>query len=223
MKRGAVAAAAFGLGVLSIAAAAALQPDLGAVQIALVGVLISVTSCLLGLACGLCAVFGPRALDSLLARAVEASALLPTSVALLLVLATHPGLVSVLLVLSAIRGLRIGRCVRGEVLRIQQLSMLEAARSLGADGPHQIRKHYLPALHELLALELGAGVVWCLSLAAAVGFMRSDLRLAGSGFVNASAGIQLLVAVGAILLGVGCLLLASPGRDQRRSVSPFSS
>ncbi len=216
------AAAVFGIGVLCMAVASGLEPELGAVQVALVGVGISVASCLLGLICGLSAVFGPRVFDSLLARALESSALLPTSVALILVLSTHAGVLSVLLVLSAIRGVRIGRCVRGEVLRLQQLPMLEAARALGASVPHQIRRYYLPALHDLLALELGSGVVWCLSLAAAVGFMRSDLALAGSGLLGATPVMQALVAGGAILLGAGCLLLARPPKHPSQSTGQFN-
>ncbi len=188
-------------------------------QLTLIGVAVAVFGVVVGCGVALAAAFGPRGVDRLLARGVEASAALPTIIFLALVLMARPGLGSILLLLSLLRAFRVARPLRAELLRLQTLDWAVASRALGASTWHTFLYGYLPALLELVALELGSGVLWTLGVVFATGFMRPEL-LAQASLLSPGAGaVSGSVWLGGALLGAGSLGLVFPRRRKRRAAA----
>ncbi|MEZ4371702.1 MAG: ABC transporter permease subunit [Polyangiaceae bacterium] len=204
-----------GLGLAMSALGSALAGSPGLFQLCLVGVSVAIFGAVLGVGLALSAAFGPRAVDRLLARGVEASAALPTVIFLALMLIARPGLASALGLLALLRGLRVARPLRAEFLRLQSLDWALASRALGASTWHQFLHGYLPALLELLALELGSGVLWTLGVVFATSFMRPELLPQGTLLTSGAAGVAPLGWLGAALLGAGSLGLVFPRRRKR--------
>ena len=69
---------------------------------------------------------------------------------------------------------------------------------------------------ELLALELGSGVLWTLGIVFATSFMRPDLLLEGTLLARSAGGSGALGWLGGALLGLGSLGLVFPDRRKRR-------
>ncbi|MCA9641402.1 MAG: ABC transporter permease subunit [Polyangiaceae bacterium] len=210
-----VALLLLGLGLALSAAGSVLSASPGLFQLCLVGVSVAIFGAALGVALALSAAFGPRAVDRLLARGVEASAALPTVIFLALMLIAQPGLGSTLVLLALLRALRVARPLRAELLRMQTLDWALASRALGASTWRQFLYGYLPALLELLALELGSGVLWTLGVVFATCYMRPDLLPQGVLLFDAASGVAPLGWAGAALLGAGSLGLVFPGRRKR--------
>lgn len=202
-------------GLILTALGAALSGVPGVFQLALIGVSVAIFGALLGCGLALAAAFGPRAVDRLLARGVEASAALPTVIFLALMLMAHPGLGSCLMLLALLRAFRVARPLRAELLRLQTLDWALASRALGGSTWHLFLHGYLPALLELLALELGSGVLWTLGVVFAVGFMRPDLLPQALPLAQVKSGVGPLAWLGCALLGSGSLGLVFPRQSKR--------
>ncbi|MCA9627516.1 MAG: ABC transporter permease subunit [Myxococcales bacterium] len=205
---------ALGVGVSGLGAFSSGSPQL--FQLTLVGVSVAIFGVALGCMLALAAAFGPRTIDRLLARGVEASAALPTVIFLALILIARPGLGSCLALLGMLRAFRIARPLRAELLRLQTLDWALASRALGASTWRIFLHGYLPALMELLALELGSGVLWTLGIVFATSFMRPDLLLEGTLLARSAGGSGALGWLGGALLGLGSLGLVFPDRRKRR-------
>lgn len=203
-------------GLILTALGAALSGVPGVFQLALIGVSVAVFGVLLGCGLALTAAFGPRAVDRLLARGVEASAALPTVIFLALMLIARPGLVSCLLLLALLRAFRVARPLRAELLRLQTLDWALASRALGASTWHSFLHGYLPALLEVLALELGSGVLWTVGVVFAVCFMQPELMPQALPLSQLKGGVGPLAWLGCALLGAGSLGLLFPRQRKRR-------
>lgn len=118
----------------------------GARSVVLITLAVLAISLVLGLAGGALAGYGPPVADALLARVVELTGALPTLVVLAVVRAIEhvPSIVSFVLVVAVLRGVRIARLVRGEMLRVSAEDYVVAARALGAPGWRVAGRHVLP-------------------------------------------------------------------------------
>ncbi len=173
-----------------------------------------------GVPLGIAAGYASPAADGLLARLVELSGAWPTLVIVAVVWAArgHPDAASFVLVLGALRAVRVARLVRGEVLRVGGEEFVLAARALGLPTKSVLRHHVLPhALTPVLtcAAFTPAAVV---GLEAALGYLGVAMPpslpawgalLAGGG----GPGVVIWPAL-AICVVTGCLTVIAMGLDE---------
>ena len=117
--------------------------------IAALGVAISL---MIGLAVGLAAATGGRALDAVLMRLVDA--LLAFPLLLLLILAStlfRPGPAVLITVLGLVSWMPLARLVRGQVLSLRNRSFIHAAKVAGTPWHRIWTLHYIPNLKAPLA------------------------------------------------------------------------
>ena len=109
----------------------------------LVGGAVVVLSALIGVTLGLLAGFF-RALDTPIARLIDAMMAFPDILlAIALVAALGPSLVTVIVALSIVYAPRLARIVRASTLVIRELPYVEAAKSMGISTFHIMTRHVL--------------------------------------------------------------------------------
>jgi len=109
----------------------------------LVGAAVVMLSSLIGITLGLLAGFFP-ALDTLIARLVDAMMSFPDIVlAIALVATLGPSLATVIIALSIVYAPRLARVVRASTLVIRELPYVEAAVSMGISTRHIMMRHVL--------------------------------------------------------------------------------
>jgi len=109
----------------------------------LVGAAVVVLSSLIGITLGLLAGFFP-ALDTLIARLVDAMMSFPDILlAIALVATLGPSLSTVIIALSIVYAPRLARVVRASTLVIRELPCVEAAVSMGISTRHIMLRHVL--------------------------------------------------------------------------------
>lgn len=108
-----------------------------------VGAAVVVLSALIGVTLGLLAGFFRR-LDTPIARLIDAMMAFPDILlAIALVAALGPSLLTVIIALSVVYAPRLARVVRASTLVIRELPYVEAARALGISTPHIMTRHVL--------------------------------------------------------------------------------
>lgn len=122
--------------------------SLGGAGLALAGIM------LVGLTLGAVAGLYGRLIDAVIMRSVDAVLAVPTLVlAMAIAGMLPPGLLTVVLALTAVWWARYARVTRALVLTWRERQFVEAARALGAGNAHILRRHLLPhILAPLLAL-----------------------------------------------------------------------
>ncbi|MDJ1158827.1 ABC transporter permease [Chelatococcus sp. SYSU_G07232] len=109
----------------------------------LVGGAVVVMAAVLGVTLGLCAGFFRR-LDTPIARIIDAMMAFPDILlAIALVAALGPSLVTVIVALGIVYAPRLARIVRASTLVIRELPYVEAARALGVSTPRIMTRHVL--------------------------------------------------------------------------------
>ncbi len=108
-----------------------------------VGAAVVVLSAMIGVTLGLLAGFFRR-LDTPIARLIDAMMAFPDILlAIALVAALGPSLLTVIVALSVVYAPRLARIVRASTLVIRELPYVEAARALGISTPHIMTRHVL--------------------------------------------------------------------------------
>jgi oligopeptide transport system permease protein len=83
--------------------------------------------------------------DNLMMRAVDVVYALPDLLLIILItVVIGRGMVGVFLALSLVGWITVARLIRGEVLRLKELSYIEAARGMGATHARVLFRHILP-------------------------------------------------------------------------------
>jgi peptide/nickel transport system permease protein len=119
----------------------------------LVGSAVVLLSCMIGVTLGLLAGFFPR-LDSPIARLIDAIMAFPDILlAIALVAALGPSLITVILALSIVYSPRLARVVRASTLVIRELPYVEAARALGISTFHILLRHVLRNLYSPILVQ----------------------------------------------------------------------
>lgn len=126
-----------------------------------------------GLAFGAAAALGPGVLDSLLSRAMELSAAMPSVIVALIVSRIAPDHVflSVPVTLALLRGLETAKMVRADLKTLATTEFVLAARALGSGQTRLFRAHLLPHVIDsaLASATLTAAAV--MGLEAALSFL----------------------------------------------------
>ena len=119
---------------------------------------------LAGITIGLAAATGPRWLDAVLMRIVDAWMAFPMLFLLILLVALfRPGTASLVAILGASSWMGLARLVRGQALALREQPFLQASRAMGTPWSMRWGLHYLPNLvgpvSQEAALRLGDLIV----------------------------------------------------------------
>jgi oligopeptide transport system permease protein len=99
----------------------------------------------LGLAVGVLATVGGRALDNLLMRLTDVAYAFPDLLLIILLRAIFGGsLLMIMLAIALVNWTTVARLARGQILSLRQQDFALAARSLGAREPWVVLRHLLP-------------------------------------------------------------------------------
>jgi len=110
-----------------------------------VGVVAQVIVIGLGLAVGVLASVGGRAVDNLLMRLTDVAYAFPDLLLIILLRAIFGGsLLMIMLAIALVNWTTVARLVRGQILSLRQQDFALAARSLGASEPRVVLRHLLP-------------------------------------------------------------------------------
>jgi peptide/nickel transport system permease protein len=125
---------------------------------------------------GAAALAGGR-IDSLVMRAVDIVLAFPGFLlAIALAAILGPGLVDLVIALTAMGWTGYARLVRGEVLSLREREYIEAARALGAGESRLLLRHLLPGLAGPLAVQATFGVGGIIVAEAALSFLGLGAR-----------------------------------------------
>jgi ABC-type dipeptide/oligopeptide/nickel transport system permease subunit len=144
-----------------------------------------------GLAVGAAAALGPGVLDSLLSRAMELAAAMPSVIVALIVSRVAPDHVflAVPVTLALLRGLETAKIVRAELKTLATTEFVLAARALGSGQTRLFRAHLLPHV-------VDSALASATLTAAAVMGLETALSFLGLASLGPSWGALLAEAVG---------------------------
>ena len=128
----------------------------------------------IGVVLGALAGFAGGAIDSLVSRAVESLAAIPTLVLVLVVgaLVPHPTTATLLWTIALTRWTDLARLVRAEVLKALGDDYVTAARALGASPVRVLGRHVMPNAIGPALVAAAFGIASVVLLEAAVDFLR---------------------------------------------------
>lgn len=148
----------------------------GRISIAL-GLVTVVLSALVGTAAGLAAGYLRGWIDELIMRLADIFLGIPSLVlAIVVALTLGGGLEMTAVAISVATWPRYARLVRGEVLRIQVLEFVEAARAYGAPGWRILMKHIFPGTRPTLITQAALLMAQAMLVASALGFIGLGVR-----------------------------------------------
>ncbi len=176
----------------------------GRVSLAVAGSAL-VISLVLGLAVGLAAATGPRWLDAVLMRLVDAWMAFPVLFLLILLVALYrPGPATLVAILGISSWMGLARLVRGQALALEGTSFLEVSRAMGSPWWLRWALHHLPNLvgpvSQDAALRLGDLII-----------AEATLSFLGLGIQPPTPSWGAMVAQGQSVLLSGWWLAAFPG------------
>lgn len=142
---------------------------------------VSITVVMLSLALGAIigggAALAGGAIDAMVMRTVDIVLAFPGFLlAIALAAILGPGLLDLVIALSAMGWTGYARLVRGEVLSLREREYVEAARTLGAGGPRLLFRHLIPAIAGPLAVRATFGVGGIIVAEAALSFLGLGVR-----------------------------------------------
>jgi peptide/nickel transport system permease protein len=144
----------------------------GAAISLLVGVIVVGVSASLGLLLGSVAGYFGGLVDDAISRVSDVLLAFPgLLLAIALVAVLGPGLLNVVLALSAIGWVAYARLVRGQVLRTRELEYVAAARALGAGVPRILWRHVIPSTIPSLVVQSTLGMAGAIIAEASLSFL----------------------------------------------------
>jgi ABC-type antimicrobial peptide transport system permease subunit len=162
---------------------------LGARATTVTAIVVGAVATLVGLALGASAALGPRVIDSLLSRAIEMAAGVPSVVVALVVARMAPAaFIAVPVTLAVLRGLETAKVVRRELITLSATEFAVAAMALGSTRGRLFRKHLFP---HVIGAALASGT---LTAAAVVG-LEAALAFLGLASLGPSWGAMLAVGL----------------------------
>ena len=166
---------------------------------------------------GASALAGGR-IDAIIMRAVDVVLAFPGFLlAIALAAILGPGLLDLIIALSAMGWTGYARLVRGEVLSLREREYVQAARALGAGGPRLLFRHLLPGVAGPIAVRATFGISGIIVAEAALSFLGLGARPPAPSWGNMlDAGRQFLlvaphlttvpgIAIGLSVLGFNLL------------------
>lgn len=162
---------------------------LGARTTTMTAVIVAAVATSVGLVLGAAAGLGPRVIDSLLSRAIEMAAGMPSVVVALVVSRMAPSpFLTVPVTLAVLRGLETAKIVRREVVTLTATEFAVAAMALGSSRARLFRKHLLP---HVIGPALASGT---LTAAAVVG-LEAALAFLGLASLGPSWGAMMAASL----------------------------
>jgi peptide/nickel transport system permease protein len=174
---------------------------------------------------GACASTGPRWLDAILSRALEAwLAFPPLLAALFLALLVPSSIVTVTLILAAASWMGTARWVRAEVASLRNSDWALATRGLGVGGGAFFARHLLPNLSSVLLVDVAQRVGQLVLAEATLSFLGFGVQAPTpslGGLLAESRGelgmawwTVVVPGVAILVLALGLSLLADALRDR---------
>jgi peptide/nickel transport system permease protein len=155
-------------------------------------------------------------IDGLIMRAVDVVMAFPGFLlAIALAAILGPGLIDLIIALTAMGWTGYARMVRGEVLSLRERDYIEAARVLGATTGRLLLRHLLPGLAGPLAVQATFGVGGIVIAEAALSFLGLGARAPTPSWGN-------MIDAGRAFLLVAPLLTTAPGVAIGLSVLGFN-
>jgi ABC-type dipeptide/oligopeptide/nickel transport system permease subunit len=172
----------------------------------LVGVLVELVVTPIGVTIGLFAGYFGGRVDAVLMRITDAVMAFPALVLAIALTAVleKPGLLSVIIVLTAVRWTTVARLVRGQVLSLREAEHIAAITALGAGRGRIIFRHLLPNCLAPILVAMTFGVASNILSEAGLGFL-------GLGVQPPTVSWGSLLAEGAVYLTVKPWLCVFPG------------
>ncbi len=172
----------------------------------LVGVLVELVVTPVGATIGLFAGYFGGRIDAILMRITDAVMAFPALVLAIALTAVleRPGLLSVIIVLTAVRWTTVARLVRGQVLSLREAEHIAATVVLGAGRGRIIFRHLLPNCLAPILVAMTFGVASNILSEAGLGFL-------GLGVQPPTVSWGSLLAEGAVYLTVKPWLCIFPG------------
>lgn len=189
-----------------------------------VGVTATAAAASVGVPVGLISGFWGAWVDTALMRLTDLLFSFPTMVlAIAIVGVLGPSLINATLAIAVVAMPRFARLVRGQVLSLRELEFIEAARAMGAPGARIIRRHLLPNLLGLVAVQGTLTVSFAILTEASLSFLGlgvqpptaswgSMLRY-GYPFLDQAPWIAVAPGMAIMLTILGLNLLGDGARD----------
>ena len=129
-----------------------------------VGILSTLFSAIIGILLGLIAGYRGGTIDMIIMRVTDTFMCIPSFVLLLVMAAAiGPGLINIIIVVSALSWTGFARITRGQVLQLREMTYIEAATACGASNIRIMFRHLLPnaaaPLIVTASLSIGAGIM----------------------------------------------------------------
>jgi peptide/nickel transport system permease protein len=142
-----------------------------------VSIIVVALSLALGAVIGGSAALAGGGIDAMVMRAVDVVLAFPGFLlAIALAAILGPGLLDLVIALSAMGWTGYARLVRDEVLSLREREYVEAARALGAGGSRLLFRHLIPAIAGPLAVRATFGVSGIIVAEAALSFLGLGVR-----------------------------------------------
>lgn len=143
----------------------------------LIGVAITVVDLVIGGLLGMVAGFYGGYWDAIITRIVDITLSIPTIIfALVIASIGKPGLIGVIIAISAVGWRGFTRIVRGETLKIRNQEYIEAARASGASNFRILLKHVLPNLLPITMVYASLYIARAILTAAALSFLGLGIQ-----------------------------------------------
>lgn len=143
----------------------------------LIGVAITVVDLVIGGLLGMVAGFYGGYWDAIITRIVDITLSIPTIIfALVIASIGKPGLIGVIIAISAVGWRGFTRIVRGETLKIRNQEYIEAARASGASNFRILLKHVLPNLLPITMVYASLYIARAILIAAALSFLGLGIQ-----------------------------------------------
>lgn len=172
----------------------------------LVGFAVALLTAAVGTAVGLLAGFYAGKIDAVFMRVTDAVMAFPTLVLAIAAVAVldRPGLVAIILVLTAVQWTTVARLIRGAVLTLREREFVAAAHALGARDLRILARHLLPNCLAPLLVSTTFGVASNILAEAGLSFL-------GLGVQPPAVSWGSLLSEGAVYLTVKPWLVIFPG------------
>jgi peptide/nickel transport system permease protein len=116
--------------------------------------------------------------DEMMTRLVDTLMNIPSLLlVLLLVSLLEPGMLSLVISLTLIKWTGYARVIRGQVYGLLNAEFLLAARAIGADSPHILRKHIIPNTWLLIVTLFGLSIGSSMLSISSLSFLGFGVRL----------------------------------------------
>jgi peptide/nickel transport system permease protein len=179
-----------------------------------VAVSVTATALVLGLLLGVTAAYAPALVERTILAVFDIISSFPSLIlALALVAVLGPGLINVIILVTAVFVPQFGRVARAQTLTVRERPFLEAERALGASGPRIVLFHVLPNIIGPILVLASMNVPVVITLEAGLSFLGVGIRppLASWGSMLFDGFTYLDQSVWPVLVAGGMLTLATLG------------